>query len=154
MAKKIATILADMKLLPILAISALILTGCGTPGIVHMDGDTYFIQKRSAQVGFGPPEAAKAEVYEIANRFCAERGMALETVNFKMVNGSFGRPGSVALQFRCAPKTKRTSESGTSEVGQKEDVEKRLRALTDLKERGLINDEEYQKKRTEILNAL
>jgi hypothetical protein len=120
-----------------------------------MDGDTYFIQKRSAQVGFGPPEAAKAEVYEIANKFCAERGMALETVNFKMVNGSFGRPGSVALQFRpCALKTKQTNVSGTSEVGQKEDVEKRLRALTDLKERGLINDDEYQKKRTELLNAL
>jgi hypothetical protein len=152
--KKHPTILTNMKLPPILTICALLLMGCGTPGIVHMDGDTYFIQKRSAQVGFGPPEAAKAEVYEIANKFCAERGMALETVDFKMVNGSFGRPGSVALQFRCAPLTKQTNGGVTSEAGQKADVEKRLRALTDLKERGLINDEEYQKKRTEILNAL
>jgi hypothetical protein len=59
-----------------------------------MDGDTYFVQKRSAQAGFGPPEGAKADVYEAANKFCEARGMALETVEFTMVNSRFGRPGS------------------------------------------------------------
>lgn len=143
---------ASMKLLPAIAIGLLVLAGCGTPAIVKMDGDTYFVQKRSAQVGFGPPEAAKAEVYEIANKFCAERGMELETVKFSMVNSGFGRPGSVALQFRCVPKKK---QSGQDDTAKKEsDSEKRLRELNKLKDQGLINEEEYQKKRAEILRAL
>jgi len=143
-----------MKLLPILAVSVLVLSACGTPGIVRMDGDTYFIEKRSAQVGFGPPEGAKAEVYEIASKFCAERGMALETVKFSMVNSGFARPGSVALQFRCVPKKKAPTDGGALPGDQGADTEKRLRALNDLKQRGLIDDEEYQKKRAEILKAL
>jgi hypothetical protein len=143
-----------MKILPILAISILLLTACGTPGIVHMDGDTYFIEKRSAQVGFGPPEGAKAEVYEVANKFCADRGMALETVKFSMVNSGFARPGSVALQFRCVPKKNAPTVGGAYPADQSGDTEKRLRALDDLKQRGLVDDEEYQKKRAEILKAL
>jgi len=119
-----------------------------------MDGDTYLIEKRSAQVGFGPPEGAKAEVYAVANKFCEDRGMALETVNFNMVNSGFGRPGSVALQFRCVPRDKPQGGIATPVVSQKSDIEKRLNALNQLKERGLITDEEYQKKRADILKAL
>jgi hypothetical protein len=143
-----------MKLFPLIVASTLILTACGTPGIVHMDGDTYFVEKRSAQVGFGPPEGAKAEVYELANKFCADRGMALETVHFSMVNSGFGRPGSVALQFRCVPKKNTPTDAGAVPDAQSADTEKRLRVLNDLKQRGLINDQEYQKKRAEVLKEL
>jgi hypothetical protein len=143
-----------MKLPIVIVLATLLLAGCGTPGIVHMDGDTYLIQKRSAQVGFGPPEGAKAEVYAAANKFCEDRGMDLETVSFNMVNSGFARPGSVSLQFRCVPRNKKQNEIATQVVSQKSDVEKRLSALDELKKRGLITDEEYQKKRTEILNSL
>jgi hypothetical protein len=84
--------------------ATIFLVGCSGPKIVKMDRDTYFIQKRSAQVGFGPPMAAKAEIYKIANEFCEKRGMQLETVDFSMVDSAFARPGSVALEFRCVPK--------------------------------------------------
>lgn len=73
------------------------------PRIVHMDGDTYLVQKRSAQIGMGPPVGAKASVYKAANKFAKEKGMVVETVDFKMVNSAFARPGSVELQFRCVP---------------------------------------------------
>lgn len=134
----------------LITLVALLLAGCSTPAIVPMDGDTYFIEKRSAQVGFGPPEGAKAEVYAIANKFCADRGMALQTVKFTMVNSGFGRPGSVALQFRCVPKSAQPAEASTATAA----VEKRLQALADLKARGLITEEEYEKKRAEILGSL
>ena len=137
-----------------IVLCALLLAGCATPSVVRMDGDTYFIEKRSAQVGFGPPEGAKADVYEIANKFCETRGMTLETVKFTMVNSGFARPGSVALQFRCVPRSAKRDETATRSESQKNDVEKRLQAIKDLMDRGLISEEEYQKKRAEILNSL
>jgi len=143
-----------MKLISILALAALLFSGCATPDIVRMDGDSYFIQKRSAQVGFGPPEAAKAEVYEAANKFCEARGMALETVKFTMVNSGFGRPGSVALQFRLVPRTASQSDSSIQSSTSTNDPEKRLRSLNELKQRGLLTEEEFQKKRSEIINSL
>jgi hypothetical protein len=37
-----------------------------------MDQDTYSVSKRSAQVGFGPADGAKADIYQEANDFCAK----------------------------------------------------------------------------------
>jgi hypothetical protein len=143
-----------MKTFLRIVLTALLFAGCGTPRIVHMDGDTYLIQKRSAQVGFGPPEGAKAEVYAVANKFCEDRGLALETVNFTMVDSGFARPGSVALQFRGVPRNTKQSEMSSQAGSQNKGIEKRLNALNDLKDRRLINEDEYQKKRSEILKAL
>lgn len=84
-----------------LAFSILLATGCASTGIVPMDGDTYMISKRSAQVGFGPPVAAKAEIYKQANTFCAAKGQKVETVKYEGIDSGFGRPASASLQFRC-----------------------------------------------------
>ena len=44
-----------------------ILVGCSSTGVVPMDSGTYMIAKRSAQVGFGPPDGVKADVYSELN---------------------------------------------------------------------------------------
>jgi len=119
-----------------------------------MENDTYFIEKRSAQVGFGPPEGAKAEVYETANKFCEARGMGLETVDFSMVNSGLARPGSVALQFRCVPRTTKQNAVSNQSGLNRDDVQMRFKAIKNLKDQGLITDAEYQEKRSEILNSL
>lgn len=67
-----------------------------------MDKDTYMIAKRSAQVGFGPADSVKADIYQEANAFCAKGNKQLETVKLEMTNSGFGRPASASLQFRCA----------------------------------------------------
>jgi hypothetical protein len=77
------------------------IAGCATTGVIPMDKDTYMIARRSAQVGFGPPLGAKAEVYKQANAFCEKQDKTVETVDFNMINSGFARPGSVNLQFRC-----------------------------------------------------
>jgi len=78
-----------------------IFCGCASTGVVLMDKDTYMIGKRSAQLGFGPPIGAKADVYREACAFCAKQNKELETIELKMTNSGFARLGSVLLHFRC-----------------------------------------------------
>lgn len=134
-----------------------VMSAHGKPSVVKMDKDTYFIHKRSAQIGFGPPEGAKAEVFKIANEFCASKGMELEIVELKVVNSGFARPGSVALRFRCVKKQEASqgaSPEGSSSTGVAPTVEERLSNLLSLRERGIITEEEYQEKRSEIIKSL
>lgn len=86
---------------PLLAAAAMALAACTSTGIVPMDRDTYSVSKRSAQVGFGPPDGAKADIYKEANDFCSKEGKKVETVDLQTTNSGFGRPASAFLQFRC-----------------------------------------------------
>jgi hypothetical protein len=88
-----------MRYLLITTVMALV--GCTSTGVVPMDKDTYMVSKRSAQVGFGPPVASKADVYREANEFCAKQEKKVETIDFQGTNSGLGRPASASLQFRC-----------------------------------------------------
>lgn len=86
------------------AILLLALAGCASTGVVPMDGGTYMIALRSAQVGFGPANGAKADVYKEANAFCATQSKQVQTVRLDMTDGGFARPASVSLKFKCTAK--------------------------------------------------
>ncbi|HAL36642.1 MAG TPA: hypothetical protein DCP03_00340 [Polaromonas sp.] len=62
------------------------------------------VSKRSAQVGFGPADGAKADVYVEANAFCAKDNKTVETVTLNMTDSGFAKPASASLQFRCVSK--------------------------------------------------
>ena len=79
----------------------IILAGCSSTGVVPMDGDTYMIAKRSAQIGFGPPVKIQGEVYAEANEYCAKQQKTVETINLHTTNSGFNRPAAVTLEFRC-----------------------------------------------------
>ncbi|MCF6208980.1 MAG: hypothetical protein L3J61_06340, partial [Ghiorsea sp.] len=66
-----------------------------------MDSDTYMIGKRSAQVGFGPPNAIKADVYIEANEFCNKQSKSVETIKLDVTDSGFAKPGNISLTFRC-----------------------------------------------------
>lgn len=88
-----------MRILLIIVVVTLI--GCVSTGVVPMDKGTYMVSKRDAQVGFGPPVAAKADVYREANDFCVKQGKKVETIDFQGTNSGFGRPASASLHFKC-----------------------------------------------------
>ncbi|URF03351.1 hypothetical protein [Cupriavidus campinensis] len=83
------------------AAAALSVTACSSTGVTPMDRDTYSVSKRSAQVGFGPADGVKADIYKEANEFCAREGKKVETVDLQSTNSGFARPASASLQFRC-----------------------------------------------------
>ena len=84
-----------------LALCALFASGCTSTGVVPMDSGTYLLSKRSAQVGFGPPIRAKADIYREASAFCAKQGKQVETVKLETTDSFLARPAAVSLQFRC-----------------------------------------------------
>ncbi|WP_211227330.1 hypothetical protein [Ferrimonas kyonanensis] len=84
-----------------LVLLSVILIGCSSTGVIPMDEGRYMIAQRSAQVGFGPPDGVKAEVYQEANEFCAQQGKRVKTEDLQMTNSGFGRPGNVSLEFSC-----------------------------------------------------
>ena len=86
------------------------LFGCASTGVVPMGKDTYMISKKSAQVGFGQPVGARADVYREANEFCVKQNKKLETVSCDMQNSGFARPGSVTLIFKCVNDNDNTSK--------------------------------------------
>lgn len=83
------------------AILLLALTACTSTGIVPIDRDMYILSKRSAQVGFGPADGAKADIYREAYDFCAKQNKKVETVSLQMTDSGFAKPASASLQFRC-----------------------------------------------------
>ena len=88
-----------MKL--ITAIAMLSLTACASTGIIPIGPDTYTISEKGPQVGFGPPVAARAEVYRQANAFCAKNHKVPETVKLDLVNSGFARSAVATLDFKC-----------------------------------------------------
>lgn len=84
-----------------LVILAPALTGCSSTEIVPMNKDTYMVSKRSAQIGFGPADGVKADLYREASEFCAKQNKKLETVKLDMTDSELARPASASLQFRC-----------------------------------------------------
>ena len=84
-----------------IAAVVLLVAGCASTGVVPMDKGTYMVSKRSPQVGFGPPVAAKADIYKQANDFCAKQGKTVETIDFKGTDSGFARSASASLEFKC-----------------------------------------------------
>jgi hypothetical protein len=85
----------------VLLVAALALAGCASTGVVSMGSGMYLVSKRSPQVGFGPPVAAKADVYKQASEFCTKQDGTVETVDFQGTNSGFAKPASAQLQFKC-----------------------------------------------------
>jgi hypothetical protein len=79
----------------------LTLAACSSTGVVPTDGDNYMVSKRSAQVGFGPADGAKADIYREANDFCATQNKKVKTVSLEMTDSGFARPASASLLFQC-----------------------------------------------------
>jgi len=85
----------------IVLLLALVMSGCGSSGVIPMDHGLYMVAVRRSQIGRGAPIGAEADVYKEATTFCAKFHREVETVKFDIQDAEFARPGSATLQFRC-----------------------------------------------------
>jgi hypothetical protein len=90
-----------MRNLILVATLIVLIASCSSTGVVLTNSGTYMIAKRSVQIGFGPPDGVKVDVYKEANEFCDKDQKDVETIKLEVTNTGFGRPGNVSLLFRC-----------------------------------------------------
>jgi hypothetical protein len=82
-------------------LSAALLTGCASTGVIPIDQDTYMIGKKDGSPGLGVSLSNKAEVYTEANTFCRAKGREVQTLNVITTPAAIGKLGSTELQFKC-----------------------------------------------------
>ncbi len=85
----------------IVTITAMMLTGCQSTGVIPMSQDSYMIGKKDGSPGIGVSYSNKAAVYREANAFCREKGLEVMTLRDMTIPASPGQLGSTELQFRC-----------------------------------------------------
>jgi hypothetical protein len=87
-------------------IAALTLTAflgaCASSGVVPTGPDTYMLTKTSAGGVFVSGSSVKSDLYIEANKFCASKGLAVDTVDATSKNAiPFARIPSAELHFKC-----------------------------------------------------
>ena len=146
----------DMRML--ITSIALTLTACGNTGIVPMDGDTYMVSEKKAKVGFVNASEESASVYRQANEFCSQQGKEVETLDLQTVDSGAMRSASATLQFRCADTASAVEASSTEapaadDPTNTDELYSEILKLDDLRQRGLITDEEFEQEKKELLEA-
>lgn len=77
-------------------------TACASSGVIPTGADTYMLTKTSAGGAFVSGAAVKGDLYVEANKFCADKGKVVETVDSSSKNAiPFARMPSAELQFKC-----------------------------------------------------
>ncbi|MCX5828636.1 MAG: hypothetical protein NTV58_11650 [Deltaproteobacteria bacterium] len=85
----------------IFTITAVMLTGCMSTGVIPMSQDSYMIGKKDGSPGVGVSYSNKASVYREANAFCNKKGLEVMTLRDTTIPASPGQLGSTELQFKC-----------------------------------------------------
>jgi len=150
----------------------LLILGCKSSGVVQLSPDTYMIYNEDKGGIFGNSAKMKASTIREANEFASRQGkiaIPIGTQSKPMQLGSFA---TFEYQFRVVdkndPEARRTSLVPRANIvtENKEDIKleinnssktngdlySELSKLDDLKNRGIITDEEFQTLKRKILN--
>jgi hypothetical protein len=78
------------------------LCACASSGVVPTGPDTYMLTKTSAGGMFVSGSSVKSDLYVEANKFCASKGLVVDTVDATSKNAiPFARMPSAELHFKC-----------------------------------------------------
>jgi len=151
-------------------------TGCstGTP-VVAASGGAYTVTK-SGTTGFTPLGVLRKKAYKEANRFAASKGMVVEVISVNEVPAGFARWPQVDLRFRLVSSADRDSGTGatvltignqsshdamgnateaatTIQISKEVEFYNELKRLGELKDKGLLTEDEFQKEKKRLLDA-
>ena len=151
------------------------LAACANSPVVEISPDTYIISRSDKGGIFGDAAAMKMDVIQEANAFATSRGKVAIPISAKEVPVGFGRLATIEYQFRLvdpdSPEAKSTAltkqpdeiierrnEYGGSvtirhEDDDKPDLYSELMKLEDLRQRGILTDEEFEAQKKKLLEA-
>ncbi len=141
------------------------LVGCKSTGVIPMSQDSYLIGKKDGSPGVGISLSNKAEVYQEANAYCEQKGMEVMVLRENIIPAAPGRLGSTELNFKCvqsggsAQALRKDSDivvdvnikQNPSSSVPKEDYYLELKKLKDLLDSEIITQDEFDKRKKEIL---
>ena len=81
--------------------TTLLLSACGSTGIIQMEANKYMVSVKNAKVGFVSAAEEKAEAYQEANNFCRKRNQTVETTNLELRDSGAFQSASATLEFKC-----------------------------------------------------
>ena len=85
--------------------TCLTLVGCASSGVIPTGADSYMLTKTSAGGAFVSGAAVKGDLYVEANKFCADKGLVVDTLEASSKNAiPFARMPSAELHFKCVPR--------------------------------------------------
>ena len=136
-------------------------------------GGAYTVTK-SGTTGFTPLGVLRKEAYEEANKFAESKGMVAEVISVNEVPAGFARWPQVDLRFKLVSAGDRESAgkvstltvrsqagydamgnptagevTATSEI----DLYTELKKLGELKEKGLLTEDEFQREKKRLLDS-
>ncbi len=130
-----------------------VLTACSsTPSIVQLTDDTYRIEKSDKGGIFGNAIEMREEVLRQADSFAAEKGKVAEKVILNERPVGFGRLARVEYTFRLVD-PQQEIEAAVESIEERGDFYTELIKLDDLRERGIITDEEFAAEKRELLDS-
>jgi hypothetical protein len=152
------------KNLSIILFTLSAVTGCSSTGVVPMSQDSFFIGKKDGSPGIGVSLSNKAEVYKEANEFCDKKSLEVFVLRENVIPAAPARLGSTELTFKCvAPggssqglvndaDTVIKVDSNIKKGTKSKDMYSELIKLKELKDSEIINQEEFEKEKKEILS--
>jgi len=153
----------------------LFLVGCSNPGVVRLSPDTYMLFREDHGGIFGSPSSLKAGVIIDANKFAEKKGKVAIPLSssFQPMGRGPAQWATFEYQFRVVdfddPEVKRvslkpranvvieksekiTANIKTEEIKkEKKDLYSELIKLNDLREKGIINEEEFTALKSKML---
>ena len=161
-----------MRFIPYLVVLALV--ACADAPMVQMSPDTYLIARSDKGGIFGNPAAMKAKVIQEASDFATSQGkvaipLSVSTTptypghfatieyQFKLVDPDSPEAVSTSLEPRAdivieSDERVRENIRISDESENTKDIYSEILKLDDLRQRGLITDEEYETEKREILD--
>ena len=131
-----------------------LLVGCAAaPEFIQVSEDTFLI-KRSDQAGiFGNAIQMREAVLREADAFAAEKGKVAEKVVLSETPVGFGRFAKVEYTFRLVDPQSEAEVSDSKTTEEHEDVYTELLKLEDLRQRGILTEEEFAQQKKKLLDA-
>jgi len=160
----------------LISIIIIFLVGCSNPEIIQLSPDTYVLFREDHRGIFGSPSSLKAGVISDAKKFAEKQGKVAIPLSsrFKPMGIGPAQWAEFEYQFRVVdkddPEVKRTeltpkvkvvidkNEKLTSDkknedkTKETKDIYSELIKLDDLRERGIITEEEFNARKKKILN--
>ncbi len=116
--------------------------------VVQISDDTYVIRRSDKGGIFGNTAKMRDRVLGEANEFAAEMGKVVETVTLSETGKGFMRFAKIEYTFRLVD-TEPTEKAEEKSI----DLYAELKKLAELRDDGILTDEEFEQEKRERLEA-